>query len=240
MTSGPSGVRVGILVLSEDDLPEGVAWLHAEERSVLETLHVPKRRADWLLGRWTAKRAVAAFLGVHPGSVFIRAADDGAPEALVDGRPERCVVSITHRAGLAACAVAEAGVALGCDLELVEPRSAGFVADYLTESERALVHSAGESGLSETANLLWSAKESALKAARTGLRADSRSVAIHPSPALGAQWTPFEARMTGDPKPWQGWWTRSGDHLLTITARPDPGRPMTVAPAASRVPEGRP
>lgn len=54
-------------------------------------------------------------------------------------------VSLSHRAGLALCTVAPAGVALGCDLEPVEPRSDAFVADYLTPAERALVERDGPS-----------------------------------------------------------------------------------------------
>ncbi len=229
MTPGPDGVKVGILVLSEDDLPPGTSWLGADEREVLDGLTFPKRRAEWLLGRWTAKRAVAAWLGIEPERVSIRAADDGAPEPFVDGEPAACTISITHRAGLAACAASEEGVRLGCDLELIESRSEGFVADYLTESEQALVAREGRTGLEVTANLLWSAKESVLKAARTGLRADSRSVEIHPSPTSGDQWTPFEARTSGDPELWSCWWTRSGDHLLTVAARPNPAPPTSIA-----------
>src|SRR5262249_5997058 len=137
----------------------------------------------------------------------------------VRGDPAPCVVSITQRAGLAACAVADVGVALGCDLELVEPRSAGFVEDYLTRSERALVAAAGADGPSVTANLLWAAKEAVLKAARTGLRADPRSIEVEPGTAREAGWSPFDAHMSGDPRPWPGWWTRAGDHLLTVAVR---------------------
>ena len=68
-------------------------------------------------------------------------------------------------------------MALGCDLELVEPRSDRFVADYLTAAEQQLVLGAGpERDL--VANLIWSAKESALKVLRVGLRRDTRSVEV--------------------------------------------------------------
>lgn len=98
--------------------------------------------------------------------VEIRAAPDGAPQVLLGGRPARLAVSLSHRAGLALCAVAPAATALGCDLEVVEPRGDAFVADYLTAAERALVERAGPADRALAVALVWSAKESALKALR--------------------------------------------------------------------------
>ena len=43
-------------VRHEDDL------LSARELGLLDHLHIPKRNADWRLGRWTAKRALAVYL----------------------------------------------------------------------------------------------------------------------------------------------------------------------------------
>ena len=53
-------------------------------------------------------------------------------------RPQ-VTISLSHRSGAAICAVAPAGVDLGCDLEVIEPRSEAFVADYFTVDEQALV-----------------------------------------------------------------------------------------------------
>ena len=60
----------------------------------------------------------------------------GAPYVLAEGAPPGLEVSLTDRAGWAVCLVGTAMGRLGCDLELVEPRSAGFVADFLTALER--------------------------------------------------------------------------------------------------------
>ena len=38
----------------QEDLPRGVAWLTVKEREALARFTVPKRRSDWLLGRWAA------------------------------------------------------------------------------------------------------------------------------------------------------------------------------------------
>ena len=69
--------------------------------------------------------------------------------------------------------------AIGCDLELVEPRSEAFVRDYFTVPEQCCVGAVPDGEESWLrANLLWSAKESVLRVLETGLRRDTRSVEI--------------------------------------------------------------
>src|SRR2546421_626349 len=80
----------------------------------------------------------------------------------------------------------------------------------------------------EAANLIWSAKESALKVLRTGLRRDTRSVAVSLTAASGAAgggaegggWWPLAVRCGPGPAI-QGWWRRDGEFVLTVAA---PGR----------------
>lgn len=129
---------------------------------------------------------------------------------VVDGNDAEMDVSLTDRAGWAVCLVGPegelSGGTLGVDLEAVEPRSRGFVADYLTAYEQAYVSGQGDpgsEGWDAAANLLWSAKESALKVLRVGLRADTRSVEV----TLGTTCAPMggrhssctRARETGSP-----------------------------------------
>jgi 4'-phosphopantetheinyl transferase EntD len=84
------------------DVPDGDAWLGPREREVLARLDGDRRRAEWRLGRWAAKRLV--------GGAEILPAADGAPEA--GGAP----LSIAHRRGRALAAWDE-GRPVGCDLE---------------------------------------------------------------------------------------------------------------------------
>jgi hypothetical protein len=49
-----------------NDVPDNNNWLCTGELACLNRLRFAKRRADWRLGRWTAKRAVAARLGWPP------------------------------------------------------------------------------------------------------------------------------------------------------------------------------
>jgi len=217
------------LLAEAAEVPDGDAWLAPTEAAFQRTLQIPARRADWRLGRWAAKQALAAWLGraVAPDRIAVHPAPDGAPEILLDGEPAPVALSFSHRAGAALCMLAPEGTTLGCDLELIEPRSGAFVEDYFSAAERSLAAAAPESARPLLANLLWSAKESALKALRTGLRLDTRSVEVDlgPGPYEGAAWQPFRVRVVLTGEVFQGWWRRQGDHLLTVCASPAPEAP---------------
>src|SRR5512140_1190509 len=121
--------RIDWLEESGTDVPRDDEWLSAWEAVHLASLRFAKRRNDWRLGRWTAKLAVASYLGRAPTVAFLSrtefcAAPSGAPRVHF---PEEASISISHRAGRAICCVAGSGVALGCDLEIVEPRSSAFM-----------------------------------------------------------------------------------------------------------------
>ena len=162
-----------MLERDEADVPAGDRWLSAREAAVLSGLAFEPRRRDWRLGRWTAKQALIAWLGIggvaDVREVEIMAAADGAPEAFLAETPAGVNVSISHREGHALVVVGPPGLALGCDLEVVEPRSAAFVRDYFTPAEAAAVASAPEDARPALANLIWTAKEAAL-----GFRMETR------------------------------------------------------------------
>jgi 4'-phosphopantetheinyl transferase len=232
-------------------------WLSTSEVVRLNGMRFAKRRADWRLGRWTAKRALAVHLNLpgHPQAlkgIEIRPAPSGAPEAFFANTPTAVTISLSHRAGVAVCAVAPFGAALGCDLEMVEPRSEAFVADYFTTEEQALVAREPAADRPRLLALLWSGKESALKALRAGLRLDTRCVTVTPvdvlpyqgddgegcvgdpalplrsSYALDSTWRPLRVRCTNG-QTFQGWWQHTGDFLLTLVAAPPPVPPIPLS-----------
>lgn len=221
------------LLARAEEMPPGDGWLDPRERAVLGRLRFPARRESFRLGRWTAKRAVAAWLGRAPdlaglARIGVLAAADGAPEAFLDGRPLAVALSLTHRGGRAACALALPGTALGCDLEIVEPRSDELVRQWFTAAERGLLDAAPAADRPLLANLVWSAKESALKLLRTGLRLDARRVEVEvPDIAGGGAggWRPLAVRWRDEGMTFRGWWRREGDALLTLAALPEPAVP---------------
>lgn len=160
-------------------------WLHPSEQKVLAGFKFPKKRNDWRLGRWTAKKAVRRFLANELSSelpdlsmqeIAIIAAEDGAPEVFYEEKPLPAFISLSHSNGTCFCTVSAPGKKFGCDLEKIEPRSENLVRDYFTQKEQARIAASNPSPL--WANLIWSAKESTLKAIREGLRIDTRRVDV--------------------------------------------------------------
>jgi len=204
------------------DAPPGDDWLSPREAAWVRRMRFPKRRSEFRLGRWTAKAALALYLGRGRSAPDLRAieidrAPDGAPAPLVDGLPADAYVTMTDRADQAVCLVGPPGTALGCDLELVEPRSDAFVADFLTPAEQRLVAVAGPER-DVLANLVWCGKESALKVLRAGLRRDTRSVEVSfPDGPTVDGWAPLSVRAV-EGTVFPGWWQRFGAFVLTVAS----------------------
>jgi 4'-phosphopantetheinyl transferase len=231
------------LARGEPHLPAGTQWLTAAEAQRAAGMRFTKRRTEYLVRRLAAKTAVATALGlgtdpVDLGRVAVLNRRTGAPYVLVDDEPLGLDVSLTDRAGWGVCLVGPDLGAVGCDVEIAEPRSAGFVADFLTPHEQALVRAAADPQDGHLlANLVWSAKESALKVLRTGLRRDTRTVEVHLDPTVAPSpdgWAALQVR-TDDRGVLPGWWHRAGPWLLTVAyAAPGPAPQPLEQPSALR------
>lgn len=207
-------------------VPAGDGWLHPAERAVAAALARPRRRDDWRLGRFAAKVLLASVLDTDPARISVLAAADGAPDAYVDAQPAPVSVSITHRAGRAVAAAAWLPARVGCDLELVEPRSDAFVATWLAASEQRAVEALGEPARSVAVNAVWTAKEAALKVVREGLRVDPRSVAVDPvGGALGGGWLPGHVTLAGPAAVFEVCTRRLDGFVLSMCADPGPVEP---------------
>lgn len=216
--------------------PDGL--LNRAELRQLDAMRLPKRRREWLLGRWTAKRLLQTLIAAQGGAPmpFIRLTilntPSGAP--VVSGVWfENVTLSISHRGPYAFCAArirplgcSEDRCALGVDIELVEPRVTTFAECYFTPPECAALERAGDTGRNLMVTAIWSAKESALKAAHLGLRVDTRAVTcrIAPRASSAAGWIPFEvgwdrSLLDGHAVPdVQGWWRAEHNYILTVAA----------------------
>jgi len=222
---------------TEADVPAENDWLSASELASLNGMRIAKRRSDWRRGRWSAKRAVAAYLNV-PGNrralavIEVRPAACGAPEVFLAGQAAAAAISLSHRSDRAVCAVTAHGGALGCDLEMIEPRSDGFIADYFTREEQEMVARTSPADRFRLIALIWSAKESTLKALRAGLQMDTRSVEVNPldqRPVSGAAigWRPLEVRCANG-RIFHGWWQQTGSLLWSMVAAPPPLPPIVL------------
>ena len=222
---------------TEADLSTVDDWLSPNEQALLNTMRFAKRRSDWRLGRWTAKNALALYflylkLPADPqvlASIEIRSGSTGAPEAYLGNEPAAATISLSHRAGIAACAVTMPGVELGCDLEMVELRSDAFVADYFTTAEQSFIAQASVADRARLLAMLWSAKESTLKALHEGLRLDTRSVIVSPGSARFDLhgWSAMQVRHANH-RTFCGWWQHAEGIVRTVVAAPSPKPPLRL------------
>jgi 4'-phosphopantetheinyl transferase len=232
---------LGWLSQRQADVPAGDDWLGAAERDVLAGLRVAPRRASWRLGRWTAKAALAAWLGVSGADLEVLAAPDGAPEAWLHGARAPVSVSLSHRGDRALAVVADAPTVAGCDLELIEPRSGAFIREWLTATEQELVFGCDEARQALIANLIWTAKEAAAKVRREGLRLDVRAarVTLTDGGTSAGGWSPVQVDWGDGAPPTLGWWRAAAAWVMTVAADPAcraPGAALTppaTTPAAS-------
>jgi 4'-phosphopantetheinyl transferase len=204
------------------------SFLSSAELQKLSSLRFPKRREEWLLGRWAAKSLAQSLPGYRQfalSELEVRNSPDGSPYlCLPSGDPAPDGLSISHSHQLALVAmVLGPGIRIGADLEKIEPRTHEFVEDYFTTAEGGLVGSFPAEVRDTVSTLIWSAKESMLKALQVGLRWDTRQVEIlrilglRSSQGGRGSWQGIQV---GDPKPsgrhWIAWWQRRDDFLMTI------------------------
>lgn len=196
-------------------------FLSEAELEKLAHMRFPRRREEWLLGRWTVKRllaaAVPALAGMLPCEWTIANEADGQPYVLIGGQRLAGCLSISHRGGQAVCAwTSTQGVGLGIDLERIEPRSPAFVRDYFTVAEQALIAGAARE---RDAVLVWSAKEAMLKALGSGLRLDTRAVEVLriANYEEDNNWRSLTVRCLARPElDWWAGWPPADEFLVTL------------------------
>lgn len=227
-------MKIYWLEQKQADVPQDNDWLSPFEIQRLSRMFVRKRSDDWRLGRWTAKRALAANAGLPAhrrvlAAIEIRAGQSGAPQVWINNEPADLTISLSHRAGTGLCTVAASALALGCDLELIEPHSGAFINDYFTAEEQAQIAETSDLDQCRLLALMWSAKESALKALHTGLRLDTRCVTVErsESPDLFG-WTPLRVRHCSG-KLFDGWCQHDEFMVRTVVAENPVEAPIAIA-----------
>lgn len=251
--------RIFWLTQSLLDVPEHDDWLSHRERALLSRMRFPKRRTEWRLGRWTAKCALLRLVNVADvevgvmeplhsmkdantdcgtfdqfSKIEIIAAADGAPESFWNDEPLPIGLSISHRNEIGFCAISTPSLSVGCDLEAIEPRSDTFVADYFSSHEQEIVMQAALPERPRIATLIWSAKESALKALRQGLRLDTRWVEVDFPSEVGeignfGEWHPLTVRYVKSDQTFRGWWRRQPESLQTVIATVPIAQPIALS-----------
>ncbi len=218
-----------MLVDSNQVPPEIQGVLSPSELDRFSAFRFPKRRDEWLLGRWAAKtlaHSLPAYQDFPLDQIEIGNTPEGAPYILVQGKttPADCL-TISHCEHLALSAMASgAGVRVGADLEKIEPRTETFILDYFTPAECQLVEASSSETRAVVVTLIWSTKEAMLKALGVGLRWDTRMVEVCGMDGIlraggnPDEWQKILVReKLAHDRVWEAWWQRRDQFVLALT-----------------------
>ena len=143
-------------------------FLSPNELACLEQLRFEARRRSWLLGRYSAKEALAGFLGrADRTEVEVKSGVFQQP-VVVGLATQNAQVSLSHCANLGVAVAFGEEHPLAVDVEEVNAERVVTMQSQMTAAERSmLVTLPGES--SALAALAWTAKEALSKVLKTGL-----------------------------------------------------------------------
>lgn len=162
-------MTVQIQVVDLQKLPPSQLVLTAAEQTYYESLRVPKRRAEWLGGRFALKQLLSKTEAVDFKEIEILASHEGKPSLTVAGAVWKGAFSITHSHGFAVASVDKEISFLGIDLEKIEHRIDAWKAGFFHPDE---LTRDGDDFLTA----LWTQKEAVVKLLGTGLTLNSFDV----------------------------------------------------------------
>ncbi|MBQ9970571.1 MAG: 4'-phosphopantetheinyl transferase superfamily protein [Elusimicrobiaceae bacterium] len=159
-----------VKVVDLSSLPPADGILSEREGAFYQTLRFPKRRTEWLGGRFALKTLVAQILQLTDlREIEVLPQADGKPTLAVHGQESPLSFSITHSHGYAVAAVSQTYPLIGIDLERIEKRIDAWARDFFHSSE---ITGEGE----EFLTALWTQKEALVKLLGTGLSLNSYEV----------------------------------------------------------------
>lgn len=144
--------------------------LCTEEQSYFDRLCFEKRKLSYLLGRYTAKRAVSFLTHEDVKDINIGYGVFNNPIINSSGKGQRLEVSISHSDEVCAAIAFPSAHPMGVDVERIVPDTAAIIEGELTAIEMDLVRKCSkftEQAVSLTT--AWTIKESLSKVLKTGL-----------------------------------------------------------------------
>jgi phosphopantetheinyl transferase len=167
-------------LLHGDEVTAVHEFLNESEREIYWGFKTRKRQLEWLAGRVAIKRLFCLINtpGITPANLMVERETSGLPYLVAKGERANGRISISHNAGWVAVCQTDSDLRIGIDLEEIKSRDPAFLLDYFSRSEREQIMNGGLHTLDFRTNLIWSAKESVLKAISTGLGTDPLKVEI--------------------------------------------------------------
>jgi phosphopantetheinyl transferase len=145
-----------------------IKFLHKKETGYYDNLKHEKRKKSYLIGRYSAKRAISVLTNVDDlQEILIQPGVFNQP-IISYKRSIDAQVSITHSGDFGAAVAFPEALPMGIDIEKIDPGKKDVMESQITNREKSLIK--GMSGPDEKMlTLLWSAKESLSKVLKTGL-----------------------------------------------------------------------
>ena len=150
-------------------LPPADEILSEREAAFFQTLRFPKRRVEWLGGRFALKELARAACGASCREIEVLPQPSGKPALTVGGKSVPLAFSLTHSHGWAVAALSADERFVGIDLEKIEHRLDAWAKDFFHLSE---LSGTGDKFLTA----LWTQKEAVVKVLGTGLSLNSYDV----------------------------------------------------------------
>lgn len=146
--------------------------LHSREEAYYATLTFPRRQLSYLLGRFSAKFAIATLLvkQIALTNILIEYGVFQYPLLVYPDPDKRSIhVSYSHSDECAIAIAYPEALPMGIDLEVVDDDKKAVIESQLTEREKELILSQNQHTRDNLQVMLWAIKESLSKILRTGL-----------------------------------------------------------------------
>ncbi len=144
--------------------------LSGEEQKYFDSLKFDKRKRDYLVGRYTAKKLLLENFIKDAKITFkdisILKDTDGKPELYINDKRPDIMLSISHSGDFASAVASKELKFLGIDTEKIEPRAKSWAEQSFYNTE---YHTNSDDKFLTT---LWAKKESVVKALGVGLSVD--------------------------------------------------------------------
>ena len=201
-------------------LDANLGLLTSEERGRADALKLERIRHEYLRTRLLQRLTLSRYADVDPKDWVFAALPGQRPEIAAPHHQTSLRFSLTHTAGLIACAVAR-DVAIGLDAERIGPATdiAGVASRFFAPEEaEALLRLEGSLRQHRVLEL-WTLKEACFKALGTGLSTgmDALRLDFKDDGSFEAR---FTAAIDGEPRDWQ--FERRApttDHILGLAIR---------------------
>jgi 4'-phosphopantetheinyl transferase len=152
----------------QNNYQETEKFLHPEEQEYFNMLKFEKRKKSYLMGRYTAKKAISAFANEQNlENILIQQGVFNQPVTTCLFK-QNIQVSITHCDDLGAAIAFPEALPMGIDIEKIDPCRNDVIASQMTVDEKELMKISPYTPDADL-TLLWTAKESISKILKTGL-----------------------------------------------------------------------